>query len=219
VNIPARFRFIAIEGPIGVGKTTLCKALAHQLNASTLLEKPTDNPFLARFYADRERYALPTQMTFLFERVDQFRAAAQGQLFEQRLVSDFFFEKDALFAKLTLSDEEYALYSHVYAHLAPSLTPPDCVIYLHAPVDALMHRIAERGIAMERRIEREYLERLAEQYAALFSSYSAAPVLTVNAAEFSAAEHPAHMAQLCEGLLRLAARSTETQPARVALND
>lgn len=218
MSLPEHFRFIAIEGPIGVGKTTLCKALAHHLNASTLLEKPADNPFLARFYADRARYALPTQMTFLFERVDQFRAAAQGQLFEKRLVSDFFFEKDALFAKLTLSDEEYSLYSHVYAHLAPSLTPPDCVIYLRAPVDALMQRIAERGITMERRIEREYLERLAEQYAALFANYSAAPVLTVDAAEFSPAQHPAHMAQLCEGLARLADMSHENQPARVALN-
>ncbi len=206
MNIPERFRYIAIEGPIGVGKTTLTRALAHHLNASTLVEKPADNPFLARYYSDRARYALPTQMTFLFERVDQLREATQGHLFERRLVSDFLFDKDALFAKLTLSDEEFTLYREIYTHLAPSVTAPDCVIYLHAPVSTLLERIASRNIAMERSIDADYLQRLSDAYAAFFADYRAAPVLTIDAVVCAPALRTADMLQLCEGLEALASK-------------
>lgn len=191
-------RFIAVEGPIGVGKTTLARALATQLNATVLLEKPAENSFLERFYEDRRRYALPTQMSFLFERVDQFRLAAQGRLFDERLVSDFLFDKDTLFAKLTLSDEEYALYRQVYAHLAPGVTAPDAVIYLHAPVSTLMQRIAKRAIAMEQRgIDEEYLQQLSEAYDAFFAEYKAAPVLRVDADKHAPALHAQEMQALC----------------------
>lgn len=206
MNVPQRFRYIAIEGPIGVGKTTLTRMLAQKLNAELLEEKPAANPFLARFYADRERYALPTQITFLFERVDQLRVATQGRLFHQRIVSDFLFDKDALFAKLTLSDEEYALYREVYAHLAPKVTAPDCVIYLHAPVSTLQERIAKRGITMERSIEADYLQRLSDAYAAFFAEYRAAPVLTIDADAVAPAFNARDMMQLVEGLETLDGR-------------
>jgi deoxyguanosine kinase len=204
MTTPERLRFIAIEGPIGVGKTTLTRALAHTLNASTLLEKPADNPFLARFYTDRARYALPTQMTFLFERVDQFRIAAQGRLFDERMVSDFMFDKDTLFAKLTLSDEEYALYRQVYTHLVPSVTAPDCVIYLHASVSTLMQRIARRGIAMERSgIDEAYLQRLCDAYEAFFAQYEAAPVIRIDAEKSAPALNEEDMHTLCDTLNNL----------------
>jgi deoxyadenosine/deoxycytidine kinase len=198
--IPEPFRFIAIEGPIGVGKTTLARRLADELGADLLLEKPADNPFLPRFYQDPQRYALPTQLTFLFERVDQFRSAAQGRLFQQRLVSDFVFQKDALFAKLTLSNTEYGFYTKVFHYLNPEVPRPDCVIYLRAPVELLLERIALRGREMERGIEADYLQRLCDEYAQFFDRYDDAPVLTVDTEAFNPASRAAHFALLLDAL-------------------
>ena len=191
-------RYIAIEGAIGAGKTTLARRLAAHFGAELQLEKPAENPFLARFYREPVRYALATQMTFLFERVDQCRAALQTGLFNQRRVADFMFEKDALFAKITLSDSEFALYSQLFDHLQPQAAVPDCVIYLRAEVPLLQARIAQRGIEMEEAITDAYLQRLNAAYAAFFAQYSAAPVISIDAARFSPATDESHFKQLLQ---------------------
>jgi deoxyadenosine/deoxycytidine kinase len=201
--IPQEFRFIAIEGPIGVGKTTLAERLARELNAELLLEKPAENPFLERFYQDRSRYALPTQLTFLFERVDQFRAAAQGELFSSRLVSDFLFDKDALFAKLTLSQVEFEFYTRAFQHLQPEVPTPDCVILLRAPVPQLMQRIAQRARAMEHRIDEAYLAQLCAEYNRYFEQYDRAPLLVVDTEAFNPAENTQHFNDLLASLALL----------------
>ena len=136
----AQCRYIVVEGPIGAGKTTLARQLAQHIDADMLLEQPEDNPFLARFYEDMARFALPTQLTFLFQRVDQLRALAQLDMFRRPTVSDFLLDKDPLFARLNLTDDEYALYEKVYRHQKPLTPTPDLVIYLQAPVDTLLAR-------------------------------------------------------------------------------
>jgi deoxyguanosine kinase len=195
-------RYIAIEGAIGAGKTTLARRLGAHFGAELLLEKPADNPFLARFYRAPSRYALATQMTFLFERVDQCRAALQSGLFSAQIVADFLFEKDPLFAKITLSDSEYALYAKVFEYLQPEAAVPDCVIYLRASVPLLQARIGLRGIDMERAITDAYLQRLNDEYTAFFARYTAAPVITIDVARFTPATNDAHFAQLLRALER-----------------
>ena len=175
-----RMRFIAVEGPIGSGKTTLARRIASMLSANTILERPDENPFLKRFYHDMGRYALPTQLFFLFQRARQLEQVAQRDLFEQTLVSDFILEKDPLFARLTLSNDELALYERIYASLRPHAAVPDLVIYLHAPTRTLMERVKKRGVGYEMGIDEEYLALLAEGYTRFFHHYSAAPLLTVN---------------------------------------
>jgi deoxyguanosine kinase len=215
--IPQQFRFIAIEGPIGVGKTTLALRLARELNAERLLERPAENPFLERFYKDRKRYALPTQLSFLFERVDQFRDAAQGELFSSRLVSDFLFDKDSLFARLTLSNDEYDMYRNIYGHLQPQVPVPDCVVFLRAPVAALMQRIGQRGRAMEHRIDEAYLTALSAEYNRFFERYDSAPVLTVDTEVFNPAGNDAHFALLADAMQLLpAARQLLLAPQAAA---
>src|SRR5690349_22941984 len=148
----AACRYIVIEGPIGAGKTSLARELAHRLHADELLEQPDDNPFLARFYDDMARFALPTQLTFLFQRVDQLRGLAQLDLFQRPTVADFLLDKDPLFARLNLSDDELALYHKIYSHLKPLVPAPDLVIYLQAPVATLAARVHRRGVDYERSI-------------------------------------------------------------------
>ncbi|HWP20510.1 MAG TPA: deoxynucleoside kinase [Burkholderiaceae bacterium] len=173
-------RHIAIEGVIGVGKTTLARRLAAHLSADLFLEKPQDNPFLERFYADPARYAFQAQMYFLFQRVEQYRELAQPGMFGDRVVSDFVFAKDAIFARLTLNDEEYGLYVQMHRHFARQIPEPDLVLWLQAGVPTLQERIARRGIAMEQGIEAGYLDRLHEAYVEHFRSYTAAPVLAID---------------------------------------
>jgi deoxyadenosine/deoxycytidine kinase len=173
------------------------------LNAELLLEKPADNPFLERFYQDRTRYALPTQLTFLFERVDQFRAAAQGELFSTRLVSDFLFDKDALFAKLTLSQVEFEFYTRAFQHLQPEVPTPDCVILLRASVPQLMQRIAQRARAMEHHIDEAYLVQLCAEYNRYFDQYDRAPLLVVDTEAFNPAESAQHFNDLLASLALL----------------
>jgi deoxyadenosine/deoxycytidine kinase len=176
-------RFVVVEGPIGVGKTSLARKLARSFGSELTLEQGEDNPFLERFYRNPRAVAFQTQLYFLFQRARQMQELHQADLFERVRVSDYLLEKDRLFARLTLDDEEFALYEQVYDRLAIDAPVPDLVVYLQAPVDVLLERIARRGIESEQLIERRYLERLVESYARFFLEYEAAPVLMVNAAE------------------------------------
>jgi deoxyadenosine/deoxycytidine kinase len=176
----SKYRYIVVEGPIGVGKTSLAQRLADHAEVQPLLEKPQDNPFLANFYQDPARYALPTQLFFLFQRINEARDLAQMDLFRSRTISDYLFEKDALFARLTLSDDEYKLYQSIYRGLAPQTPAPDLVIYLQAPTYALVERVRRRGYRYERSIQDDYLARLADSYGEFFHQYDEAPLLVVN---------------------------------------
>lgn len=179
-NVLAEARHIVVEGPIGAGKTSLAMRLAGYLHATMLLEQPSANPFLARFYQDPKRYALQTQLFFLFQRLDQLRGLSQPDFFGSVVVADYLLEKDPLFAQLNLADDEFALYRQIYSTLAPQAPKPDVVIYLHAKPETLVARVKKRGIDMERRIGEGYLALLAERYAMFFYQYDACPVLIVN---------------------------------------
>ena len=194
-------RHIAIEGPIGVGKSTLALRLATALNAHLLLERPDDNPYLERFYVDRERYAMQTQLAFLFQRIEQYRELAQPGMFgAPRIVSDFMFAKDVLFARLTLSDDEYRLYAQIYAHMVPRLPQPDLVIWLQADAQTLLQRIARRGIAMERSIDEAYVQGLSNAYAEYFDQAHATPLLAVDTSDFNPSTDDTDFVRLLERL-------------------
>ena len=194
----AACRYVVIEGPIGAGKTSLARELALRLSADELLEQPADNPFLARFYDDMPRFALPTQLTFLFQRVDQLRGLAQLDLFHRPTVADFLLDKDPRFARINLSDDEYRLYDKIYAHLKPQTPTPDLVIYLQAPVDTLVERVHRRGVAFEQSIPAEYLARLADAYTRYFYQYSEAPLLIVNSERLNFVDQREHVELLLE---------------------
>jgi deoxyguanosine kinase len=176
-------RYIVVEGPIGVGKTSLVRRLGRSFGSELVLEQDGENPFLERFYRDPKSVAFQTQLHFLFQRARQLADLRQADLFERVRVADYMLDKDRLFARLTLDDAEFALYEQVYAKLAVDAPAPDLIIYLQAPVDVLLQRIARRGIAYEQQIERRYLERLNEAYARYFLEFDAAPLLIVNAAD------------------------------------
>ena len=189
-------RYVVIEGPIGVGKTSLARRLAERQAAELVLEHAEDNPFLERFYRNPRTGAFPAQLYFLFQRSRQLQQLRQSDLFVPLRFADFLLEKDRLFARVTLDDEEYALYEQVYERLAIDAPVPDLVVYLQAPVDVLQERIARRGIRYEQGMEREYLARLADAYARFFHHYDAAPLLIVNAGEVDFVGNDAHFAQL-----------------------
>lgn len=180
MSIFNQFPYIVVEGPIGSGKTTLAKMLSEKFSAELLTEKAEINPFLPRFYQDAQRYALPTQLFFLFQRSRQIADMTQRDMFAKPTVADFFLEKDPLFARLNLDDEEYALYHQIYTHLQLKSPKPDLVIYLQTPVDELADRIQERNISYEQEIPREYIERLADAYSEFFHTYDASRLLIVN---------------------------------------
>ena len=196
-------RFVAVEGNIGVGKTTLAKRLARTFNYDILLEQADDNPFLERFYLDRKRHALPTQLFFLFQRTRQFQELRQGDMFEPVRVADFLIDKDPLFARVTLDDDELALYNKVFEQLTIDAPRPDLVVYLQAPVDVLMQRIRQRGFTAEQAIDRHYLNQLNEAYTQLFHYYSASPLLIVNATAIDLANNPDDYQQLVEYMLTI----------------
>jgi deoxyguanosine kinase len=175
-----KYRYVVVEGPIGVGKTSLARRLAEHYAATALLEKPEENPFLERFYENTARYALATQLFFLFQRIDEVRNLAQLDLFHTITVADYLFGKDELFARLNLSDEEFALYQNIYRNLAPHAPAPDLVVYLQASPESLVERVHRRANPYERQIADSYLERLAQAYSDFFYHYDMAPVFIVN---------------------------------------
>lgn len=175
-----KYKYIVVEGPIGVGKTTLARKIAEHSGAQTLLEQAQENPFLEKFYRDAARYALPTQMFFLFQRMSQLRDLAQADLFNAPVLSDFLLDKDPIFAGLTLADDELNLYRQLYEHLRPQAPQPDLVIYLQAQPETLVERVKKRGVPMEAAISETYLYRLCESYSRFFYHYDAAPLLMVN---------------------------------------
>jgi deoxyadenosine/deoxycytidine kinase len=193
LNITEKYPYIVIEGPIGSGKTTLAKRLADRFSVNLLLENAGANPFLPRFYQDAARFALPTQLFFLFQRAEQVRDLSQRDLFGTATVADFFLEKDPLFARLNLGDEEYALYRQIYQHLQVQTTMPDLVIYLQTPAETLLKRVEQRNVSYEQGIPREYLERLAEAYSDFFHHYDASPLLIVNNENLDCASDEAAM--------------------------
>lgn len=209
-------RYIAVEGPVGCGKTTLVKKLAQSFNYETLLENAGDNPFLERFYLDPKANALPTQLHFLFQRARQMEELRQRDLFQPVRVADFLMEKDPLFAEVTLDEDELRLYHQVYSQLAIDTPQPDLVIYLQAPVEILKERIRKRGIAMEQGITSEYLQRLHEAYNRFFLYYDKAPLLILNTTEIDWVNNPDDYAKLVEYLLNIKNGRHFYNPARSA---
>lgn len=199
----SRFRHIVVEGPIGVGKTSLARKLGEHLQAELLLENAADNPFLPRFYQDPKRYALSTQLHFLFDRARQVSQLAQGDLFRRSIVSDFLLDKDRLFARLNLDDDEYELYRKVYDDLALQAPAPDLVIYLQAPLEKLRERVKRRGIDYEQGMSADYLDRLASGYSEFFHHYDAAPVLMVNSENLNFVKSPGDFELLLERMEKM----------------
>ncbi|HSX51813.1 MAG TPA: deoxynucleoside kinase [Cellvibrio sp.] len=199
-NLP---RYIAVEGCIGVGKTTLARNIAQLFNYDMLLEQPEENPFLERFYRDPKSTALPTQLFFLFQRANQLQSLRQDDMFEPVRVADFLIEKDQLFAKVTLDDDELNIYRQVYDKLVINAPRPDLVIYLQAPLDVLLDRIRQRGISAEQYINTDYLKVLNDAYTEFFHFYDGAPLLIVNAKDLNLAKNRDHFKQLVEYILTI----------------
>ena len=211
------FNYIVVEGPIGVGKTTLARRLAESFAAELLLEEPQDNPFLARYYENPRAHALSTQLYFLLQRARQIHGLRQSDLFNRVRVADYLFAKDRLFAELNLDSDELALYDKVVENLDVEPPVPDLVIYLQASVDALMERIARRGINYERMIDRHYLERLTDIYARFFHSYDEGPLLIVNTSQFDPIHNEADYEQLYQQIERTTGGRHFFNPVSAAL--
>jgi len=194
-------RYIAVEGPIGVGKTSLAKRLAKSFNYEILLERSEENPFLERFYHDPKQMALATQLFFLFQRAQQIQDLRQDDMFEPVRVADFLMEKDRLFARQNLDNDEFDLYEKVYEHLTIDAPRPDLVIYLQAPADILMERILKRGVPAEQLIEKQYIESLIDAYTNFFHYYDEGTLLMVNSSEIDLVNNDADYEQLLDFIL------------------
>ena len=180
MNIFDKFPYIVVEGPIGSGKSTLAKNLADRFLVNFLSEKAEKNPFLPKFYEDMKRYALSTQLFFLFQRADQIKKISQKDMFKKSIIADFFLEKDPIFAKINLDEEEFNLYHQIFSHLQLKAPKPDLIIYIQTSVETLEKRIKERNIDFEMDISTKYLETIAESYSQYFHSYNHSPVLILN---------------------------------------
>ena len=213
----ARPNYIVVEGPIGIGKTTLARRLAASFGSELLLEEPDENPFLEKFYRDPKSAAFQTQLFFLFQRAQQMQELKQGDMFQPVRVADFIMEKDRLFAELTLDNEEFKLYEQIYHHVTVDAPTPDLVIYLQAPIDVLMKRISMRDRRYERHVDANYLQRLAESYMRFFHDYHGAPLLIVNAAEIDFVNNDEHYNMLLEQVLKARSGRQYFNPLPVAL--
>lgn len=209
--------FVVVEGPIGVGKTSLVKRLAESFGGEMLLEAAEENPFLERFYSDGKQAAFPTQLFFLFQRSRQFQALSQTDLFRASVVSDFMLEKDRLFARVNLDDEELKLYEQVYSRLSMEAPVPDLVVYLQAPVEVLLQRIGKRGRPQEMTIDAEYLQHLSNAYTDFFYHYDRSPLLIINASEINPVEHDEDYQQLLEQICTLRSGKHYFNPAPLLL--
>jgi deoxyadenosine/deoxycytidine kinase len=210
-------RYIAVEGPIGVGKTALATRLANSLGGELVLEEVDENPFLERFYRDGRSAALPAQMFFLFARARQIEDLRQSDLFATTRISDYLFTRDRLFAELNLDAEELKLYDQIVDNLDVEAPVPDLVIYLQAPVDALLQRLARRNASYDRFIDRGYLERLANAYARFFHDYDDGPLLIVNASQIDPVNNDADYEQLFQQIERTTGGRRFFNPVAAAL--
>ncbi|MBV9344027.1 MAG: deoxynucleoside kinase [Gammaproteobacteria bacterium] len=207
-------QYIVVEGPIGVGKTSLARRLCESLAAQGVFEEAAQNPFLERFYRNPRAGALPAQLYFLLQRAQQLAALKQSDLFAPLRVADYLLEKDRLFARVTLDEAEYALYEQLYARLDIQAPKPDLVVYLQAPIDVLLERIAKRGVDYEQHIDRQYLERLNEAYARFFHEFAAAPLLIVNAACIDPISNEADYEELLAAIRRMSRGRLYYNPLR-----
>jgi deoxyguanosine kinase len=210
--VELRQRYIAVEGPIGVGKTALTRALARRFNARSVFEIVEENPFLASFYQDRNKYAFQTQLFFLLSRFKQQQHLFQQELFSQATVSDYLFAKDRIFASITLDPNELALYERVYEHLGPRVMKPDLVIYLQARLDVLLARIRKRGREFERRFDPEYLAELSRTYNDFFHRYEETPLLVINTSDIDFVESDKDFDELIRALGSIKAGTHYYQP-------
>ena len=207
-----RHRYIVVEGPIGVGKTSLTRALSKRFNARSVFELVEENPFLASFYQDRSKHAFQTQLFFLLSRFKQQQELFQQELFSQVTVSDYLFAKDRIFASITLDPNELALYERVYEHLGPRVMKPDLVIYLQARLDVLLARIRKRGREFERKFDPEYLAELARTYNDFFHRYDETPLLVINTSDIDFVESERDFEELIRAIGSIKAGTHYYQP-------
>lgn len=203
VPLKLESRFVAIEGPVGVGKTSLAQRLADHVGGKLILEEPEKNPFLENFYTDPKSNALPTELSFLFQRAKQLESINQEDLFSDISIADFLFEKDSIFSELNLNAEELHLYKQVKESLQINPPNPDLVIYLQAPVDVLISRINNRPRSVDSLIDANYLEKLADSYAKFFYDYDDAPLLVVNAENIDPIHNDEHFNMLYEEVVKV----------------